>query len=181
MSDLNEGPDRTFHGRGHPARHPRPHRRDQHPARGDQDAGVCAGRYQGHRQNGCARGCPRSRCAGGAGQRLSPVPAAGPGHRRRGRWSGEVHELARTDLHRQRWLSGHVARGRLQEGHRDGPDRHAERRRHRRGQRTTGPCRRRRCDVQVPSGRVDAPVHARRSRCRSSISSAPTSSSGSTN
>ena len=58
----------------------------------------------------------RTRGAGGAGQRLSPVPAARPRHRRRRRRPRPVHELARPDLHRQRRIPGDVARRRLQEG-----------------------------------------------------------------
>ena len=76
----------------------------------DPDAGVHRGRHPGHGQGGAAREPRRARRPGRAGQRLPPVPAAGRRHRRGRRRPGRVHELAGSDLHRQRRLPGDVAR-----------------------------------------------------------------------
>ena len=100
------------HGRHPAARAARAYRGDPHPARNHRDPGVHRRRDQGDGQGRAAGAMADARGAGGAGQRLPPVPAAGRGHRRGGRRARSVHELARSDLHRQRRLPGDESRGR---------------------------------------------------------------------
>ena len=144
----------------HPApRRSRPDRGDHHPARNHFDPGVHRGRHQGHGQGGPAGEHARPRRASRAGQRLPPLSAAGRGRCRRRRRAGRLHELARTHVHRQRRVPGHVARGRLQEGAGDAHRRTGRRRGDRPGQDPTGPGGRRRGDFHLPPRWQPAPVH----------------------
>ena len=91
-------------------------------------------------------------------QRVPPVRAPRRAGARRGRRTGEVHELERTDLHRFRRIPGAFARRGLQEDARHGRDRHEVGRRDRGRQGAARVRGRGRCDVQVAAQRLAAPV-----------------------